>query len=69
MVKETVLNDLYSQYRSLEAIGVADDKLYVRAIYWGEEKDLQNPQYAGKSKSAAGWLLLHRRTEQTAQSA
>ncbi len=46
--KETVLNDLYSQYRSLEAIGVADDKLYVRAIYWGEEKDLQNPQYAEK---------------------
>lgn len=48
--KVTNLNDLYSQYRSLEAIGVADNKLYVRAIYWGEEKDLQNPQYAEKVK-------------------
>ena len=38
--QETVLNDLYSQYRSLEAIGVDDDKLYVRAIYFGEEDDL-----------------------------
>lgn len=46
--KETVLNDLYSQYGSLEAIGAADNKLYVRAIYWGEEKDLQKIEYGEK---------------------
>lgn len=46
--KVTNLNNLYSQYRSLEVIGVADNKLYVRAIYWGDEEDLQNPQYAEK---------------------
>ena len=46
--QETVLNDLYNQYRSLEAIGVDDDKLYVRAIYFGEEDDLQNPMFSSK---------------------
>ena len=46
--QETILNDLYSQYRSLEAIGVDDDKLYVRAIYFGEEDDLQNPMFSSK---------------------
>ncbi len=43
--KETILNDLYSQYGSLEAIGVADDKLYVRAIYFGDEDDLKRPDW------------------------
>ena len=43
--KETILNDLYSQYKSLEAIGVADDKLYVRAIYFGDEDDLKRPDW------------------------
>ena len=46
--KETILNDLYSQYRSLEAIGMADDKLYVRAIYFGDEDDLQRIEYDSK---------------------
>lgn len=46
--QETVLNDLYSKYRSLEAIGVAGDKLYVRAIYFGEEEDLKNPMFSAK---------------------
>lgn len=48
--KETVLNDLYSQYRSLEAIGAADDKLYVRATYFGQEEDLTKLEYAEKVK-------------------
>ena len=46
--KETILNDLYSQYGSLEAIGMADDKLYVRAIYFGDEDDLHRIEYDGK---------------------
>lgn len=47
--KETILNDLYSQYRSLEAIGVANDQLYVRAIYFGDEEDLKRVDwYASK---------------------
>ncbi len=45
--QETVLNDLYSQYRSLEAIGAADDKFYVRAIYFGDEEDLKRVNWYG----------------------
>lgn len=46
--KETILNDLYSQYKSLEAVGAADDKLYVRAIYFGDEDDLKRLTYDSK---------------------
>ena len=45
--KETILNDLYSQYGSVEAIGVVDDKLYVRATYFGDEKDQQRVDWHG----------------------
>lgn len=46
--KGTILNDLYSQYKSLEAIGMADDKLYVRAIYFGDKDDLKRLTYDNK---------------------
>lgn len=46
--KETILNDLYSQYKSLEAIGMVGDKLYVRAIYFGDEEDLKRLTYDSK---------------------
>lgn len=42
---ETILNDLYDNYNSLEVIGVVDDKLYVRAVYFGNEEDLQKIEY------------------------
>lgn len=43
--EEIVLNDLYEDYTSLEVIGVVDDKLYVRAVYFGDEADLKKIEY------------------------
>lgn len=46
--KETVLNDLYEPYKSLEAIGTANGRLYVRATYFGEGAQLHQVEYRDK---------------------
>ena len=43
--KEVVLNNQYKDYASLEVIGAADDKLYVRALYFGDKNDLNKMEY------------------------
>ena len=43
--EEVILNNQYEDYTSLEVIGVANDKLYVRALYFGDENDLKKPEY------------------------
>lgn len=43
--KETVLNPLYGKNASLQAIGILDDKLIVRACWFGTEEDLHRIDY------------------------
>ena len=43
--KEVVLNNQYKDYASLEVIGEANDKLYVRAVYFGDEHDMKKMEY------------------------
>ena len=43
--EEVVLNNQYKDFNSLEVIGVADDKLYVRALYFGDKNDLNKMEY------------------------